>query len=143
MFTETYKSNYCFTDKNPNWDNRWSDTQRNNFSIRVSGENNHNFNKIWINNGSVNHKIPKNETIPYGWNSGKLTFNKKQYNWITNGIINRQLEINHPIPEGFKIGTINKKHKKKELFLCNIQNKKQYDKCVASRVFPNIKHLFS
>jgi hypothetical protein len=142
ILTNEYKLTHLIGKNNPNWNNTWSDKRKLEFSLKISGDKSHNKNKVWINNGIINNKIHKNEQIPIGWIYGKLNLKNYQYTWITNNIINIQIGKDDQIPDGFNLGTTNKKHKKKDLFLCNIQNKKEYDKCVASRVFPDLKHLF-
>lgn len=142
IISEEYKVLHLIKENNPNWNNKWSDKRKSEFSLKISGDKSHNKNKTWINNGVINDKIHKNESIPTGWVYGRLNLKNYNYKWITNNEINIQINKEAQIPIGFRLGTTNKKHKKKEIFLCNIENKKQYDKSVASRVFPDLKHLF-
>lgn len=66
-------------ENNPNYGKAWSDEKRKEFAAKRQGEDHPAYGLIWINDGSINKKIRKNEQIPEGWCKGRLRTWKNQY----------------------------------------------------------------
>jgi len=76
-------------------------------NTKIENLNGNNFGKIYINNGTTQKMISKEDTVPEGWVTGKLpTVNKhnKGKIWITNGISSKMIAKDEPIPEFWKKG---------------------------------------
>ena len=67
-------------------------------------------NTIWINDGQNQKMINKNESIPDGWQRGRIVSWSRKGNcsnliWVNNGIIQKRVKQSN-IPQGFVIGMI-------------------------------------
>jgi hypothetical protein len=67
---------------------------------------------IYINDGSVNRRISKTDTIPEGWVKGMVKGKIKPYKFITDGKINKKISPDEDLPDGFRYGMAPKKRKK-------------------------------
>ena len=63
---------------------------------------------IFINNGTINKRIKKDQPIPEGWIMGKIKNNEI---WISNGVFSKRIKKDQPIPEGWVRGRITKRSK--------------------------------
>lgn len=93
---------------------------------------------IWINNGSINSKVPGDLKIPNGWVKGQLV--TKQHH----DLVSKKLK-NHKGLKGIENGMYGKKHtdeSKKAMFLAKISKSLYYNKkvqCVeTNKIYNNI-----
>jgi hypothetical protein len=76
-------------------------------STRIKNLNGNNFGKIYINNGTIQKMIPKEDILPEGWIVGKLSTTNKHNKgkiWITNGIDSKMVFKDESIPELWRKG---------------------------------------
>jgi hypothetical protein len=76
-------------------------------TTKVKNLNGNNFGKVYINNGTIQKMVPKEEVLSEGWVIGKLpTVNKhnKGKIWITDGIDSKMVPKGESIPEFWRKG---------------------------------------
>lgn len=61
---------------------------------------------IWINNGVENKRIKAEESIPVGYQKGRINQTLRSTVWCNNGEINKRLKPNEELPSGFQFGML-------------------------------------
>lgn len=80
---------------------------------------------FWIHNENE-EKYCNDETVPNGYEIGRLFSSTKDTVWITNGVENKMIKSNEKIPIGYRKGRISRK--KKYRFITNgVKNKYLYE----------------